>query len=388
MIPALDKYGRSLLDDLFLTYYLKNSSMRTAIFILVLVVLFSCKQASVNYNFYPSSDELFDYSGRIDKLSDSSIALITSAASVGFTVVGDSANISLSCSGSSHNYISLVINAKYEGRLKLKANEQNFIPLKLPRSDTNHVKIYKATEANNGLVLFHGANAQKIVSSLEQQPYAIEFIGNSITCGMGADTTDIPCGLGEWFDQHNAYLAYGVQAAQSLNAAFILNSVSGIGMYRNWNDENVLQPIMPQVYENLYLNRDSTSKYDFSFRPDIISICLGTNDLSDGDGVKNRLPFNEEKFISNYTAFVQRISQHHPNAQIALLTSPMISVEKGEMLIQCLQKVKLNLEADVSISIFEFDSITPTGCSYHPLSSEHQQMAEQLVPFYKRLLDK
>ena len=53
---------------------------------------------------------------------------------------------------------------------------------------------------------------------------------------------------------------------------------------------------MPQVYENLYLNLDDSKKYDFSIKPDIVNICLGTNDLSYGDGVKPRLLFNREKF--------------------------------------------------------------------------------------------
>jgi hypothetical protein len=68
--------------------------------------------------------------------------------------------------------------------------------------------------------------------------------------------------------------------------------VSGFGIYRNWNNKNNKEAIIPDVYENLYLDTDTSKPYDFVFKPDIDSICLGTNELSNGDGLKQRLPFN------------------------------------------------------------------------------------------------
>jgi hypothetical protein len=66
-----------------------------------------------------------------------------------------------------------------------------------------------------------------------------------------------------------------------IDVDYLVSSVSGIGMYRNWNDENKEEPIMPEVYENLYLTKDNSKpKYDFVFQPNIISIALGTNDFS------------------------------------------------------------------------------------------------------------
>lgn len=85
---------------------------------------------------------------------------------------------------------------------------------------------------------------------------------------------------------------------------------------------------MTQIYKNLYLNIASSKKYDFSIKPNIVTICLGTNDLSDGDGIKPRLEFDRQKYLTNYIIFVETIYKHYPNTKILLLNSPMIDGER------------------------------------------------------------
>ena len=122
---------------------------------------------------------------------------------------------------------------------------------------------------------------------------------------MGMDTSEIPCGSGVWYDHHNAYLAYGPLIARELNADWLLSSVSGIGMFRNWNSPG---PTMPEVYQNLYLNTDSTVVWNAqTYIPDLISICLGTNDFSDGDGSYERTDLDSATFVNRYIQFVKFI---------------------------------------------------------------------------------
>jgi hypothetical protein len=201
---------------------------------------------------------------------------------------------------------------------------------------------------------------------------------------MGADTHQIECGEGEWYDQHNAYLAYGPRVARALNAEFELSCVSGMGMYRNWNDED--QPVMPNVYANLCLNGSQAAKANFEGKaPNIVSIALGTNDLSWGDGAKERKPFNPEKFTANYISFVENIFTYYPETKIALLSSPMIGEKENKILIDCLKKVQEHF-TDKEIAIFEFEKMTPQGCDSHPNIKDHGEMAKKLLPFFKDLL--
>jgi hypothetical protein len=159
----------------------------------------------------------------------------------------------------------------------------------------------------------------------------IEFIGNSITCGAAADTSEAGCGKGVYHDQHNAYYAYGPRVARALNLNYILSSVSGIGIYRTWNMDG---PSMPQVYEKESFNLHDSMLWNFkTYTPKIVSIALGTNDLSNGDGIHPRQPFDSAVFVKKYIAFVQLVKSKYPAATIALLSSPMIN-EDNRVLLQ------------------------------------------------------
>ncbi|MFM9988497.1 GDSL-type esterase/lipase family protein [Flavobacterium sp.] len=336
--------------------------------------------------------QVYKYSGRMEYLEHNKTILIGSASSISFNFTGNKCDISLKSIDSyeHHNYVSLELDGKYIGRMKVEKGETKSYPIIISETkNTHNLTIYKATEASNGGVLFDGttANLSEIKSIKKKK---IEFIGNSITCGMGNDTKEIPCGTGEWYDQHNAYWAYGPILSRALNADYLLSSVSGIGMYRNWNDEHINEAIMPDVYENLYLNKDTSKPYDFKFNPDIVSICLGTNDLSNGDGIKPRLPFNKEKYVSNYIYFIKTVYKHSPNAQIVLLNSPMVSDERNFTFVNCLKEVIASFRKDKKhkkIKLFEYPPMQPKGCGYHPDIEDHKIMAQQLESFFKKILD-
>ncbi|WP_417291024.1 GDSL-type esterase/lipase family protein [Corallibacter sp.] len=366
-----------------ITKYLKLS-----LYCLTLVMIMSCKKDKELLLFNPNNPS-FNYSGRVF-INSNAVSLIGSASSVVFKVKGNFVNLLLQSEFKPRNYVALVINGKYQKRYTITGDSINKINLKLPENENNTIEIYKATEAASGEVLFHGVEAFDIASVTNSNTYSIEFIGDSITCGALSDNSGIDCNQGEYIDQHNAYLAYGPRLSRLLNANFVLSSVSGIGMYRNWNDENIEQPIMPQVYDNLSLNEDDSKPYNINFQPDVVSICLGTNDMSQGDGVKERLPFNSEKYTSNYIEFVKTIYKRYPNTKVAILNSPMIQGEGNDTLVKCLNKVKsyFKINAEKDIEIFQFDKVYPNGCNYHPSVDEHKEMAEKLKPFFNKLLKK
>lgn len=343
--------------------------------------------------FVTAQKSQFILAGRVEKMPENKAMLIGSASSVSFDFNGDSCAISLQSVDSSehHNFVSLELDGQYIGRVKIEKGEMKSYPVAVTSSKkVHHLTIYKSTEAANGGVLFGGTTAKIIESSAPKNKKKIELIGDSITCGYGNDTKEIPCGSGQWYDQHNAYWAYGPVLSRALNTDFVLSSVSGYGMYRNWNDEHENEPNIPDVYENLYLNKDSSKPYDFAFEPDLVSICLGTNDLSDGDGKKERLPFNEEKFVSNYIDFIKTVYKHAPNTRIILLSSPMVSGDKNIVFIKCLKRVIQAFENDKAhkpIALFEFQPMSPKGCGYHPDIADDKVMADQLIPVFKKILN-
>ena len=362
-------------------------SIKLYIILTAAIFLNSCVTSTPHK--YAVTNNSFTYSGITEQLTNE-VVLIGSASSATAYFSGDTCVVFLRNYNEHglYNYFSVELDGEDLGRTRIEGDQMMAfpIPITFPK-EVHKISIYKSTEAANGYINFGGLLCKRLQKPEKQPQKNIEFIGNSITCGMGNDTLLIPCHTNQWYDQHNAYWAYGPTVSRALDVNFLLSSVSGIGVYRNWNS---LAPTMPQVYENLYLNNNNQQKRDFTaFSPNIVSICLGTNDLSDGDGTHERLPFDEEKFTQAYIQFVETIYTHYPETQVALLNSPMIKGEKNQILMKCLNAIKDHFE-DKSykpIEIFEFENITPHGCDSHPDINDHMMMADQLYPFYKKLLE-
>ena len=343
---------------------------------------------------FPATDAAISFQGRTVLDRNGNIELISSASSIGFCFEGDSCTVLLQnvATPGNYNYVALEIDGEYSGRLKVDGNEmRNFsITSQKKQSLWHTLRIYKATEAANGIVLFHGVKAQKLKQPEVKNTTKIEFIGNSITCGMGNDIQLIPCGSNKWYDQHNAYWSYASITARAIAADYMLSSISGAGIYRNWNSD---EPTVPQQYESAYLNADSLKKFDFkAFVPELVVVALGTNDLSSGDGITQRQPFDSVTFINEYIRFIGTIYIYYPNAKIILLTSPMITDSKSGMLFLCLQSVKakatLQYRGSNGIGLFRFAEVPSTGCSGHPTIEEHKMMASQLIPFLSNIINK
>lgn len=371
-----------------LKYILKHRAL--IIVLIVGIVTVSC-QRSQDQVYHPGH-EYISYSGRIDFTNPSEPVLAGSASTIAFRFEGENAEVLLSTRpGEGHNYFVVELDGKYMDRYLIGADTSLSFGIAAEQPGSHDVTIYKATESANGMIVFRGVKTTKLLEPREMPKRKIEFIGNSITCAMGADLTDLPCGEGVWYDQHNAFWSYGVQSARQLDAQFLLSSVSGIGIYRNWNS---LSPVMPDVYDNLYLNTDNAKPYDFnSYIPDLVSICLGTNDLSLGDGKSERLPFDSTAYINAYVKFVENVFSKYPDVQVCLISSPMMGEGASRDILRAsLQTVVKNvIEKFPEKKPLKFFDIKldqePGGCTYHPSQSDHQVMTEMLVPFYREVMN-
>lgn len=322
-------------------------------------------------------------------LNDTSVELISSAVHFGFTFQDRSCEIYFSLNNlHAHNYLQYELDGVYQKRIRIEGNSSQPIVITAPKEGAHTVWIYKAAEASTGPIFIKKITAQNIKSIQPSTAPFIEFIGNSITCGAASDPSEIPCDSGEYHDHHNAYYAYGPRVARALSTNYILSSVSGIGIYRNWNSDG---PTMPQVYEKADFRDDDQRRWNFeNYHPQIVSIALGTNDFSHGDGKKPRLPFDSSAFVSNYIKFVRLVKSIYNNVQIALLSSPMLNGESRTTLQNCLTTVKQKIDslypADKKIALYFFQPMHPHGCGGHPNVEDHAILAEELVPFFRNLL--
>lgn len=327
--------------------------------------------------------------GRTSLTGAGQLELVGSAAHFGFSFTGNECRVYARIpSGHGHNYLQFEMDGKYQHRIKVVGGKDTAFVLRAPNGGRHTVWIYKATEAHTGPVAIQKVAGGNIKPLQKGPAPLIEFIGNSITCGAAADASEVPCGTGVYHDQHNAYDAYGPRVARALNAQFMMSSVSGIGIYRNWNSDG---PTMPQVYESLNFQPGDSERWDFSkYTPHVVSIALGTNDFSNGDGVKQRLPFDSAAFVSNYIQFVQLVQSKYPAAQIALLSSPMVKGRARQTLQNCIEAVKQKVDAGSGqakkLAVYFFRPMTARGCTGHPSVEDHELLAAELLPFFKSLL--
>jgi len=328
--------------------------------------------------------------GRYAIANDQSLELISSAVHFGFSFTGKQCVLYVSLpEWLDHNYLQYELDGVYQKRIRISGKSAQPITLNALTDSKHEVWIYKATEAHTGAIYVHRVEAANVHAIPNSTAPPIEFIGNSITCGAAADTTEVRCGAGVYHDQHNAYYAYGPRVARNLRLNFLMSSVSGIGIYRNWNSDG---PAMPQVYEKTDFQESGTRNWDFSlYRPKVVSIALGTNDLSNGDGKKPRLAFDSSRYVNEYIKFIKLVKSKYPDAQILLLNSPMINGPRRTVLHNCIEAVQHSVDnsfpTDKHVQVFYFNPMIAGGCTGHPSVKDHEVLAEELAPFIKKLID-
>ncbi|HEX6427194.1 MAG TPA: GDSL-type esterase/lipase family protein [Niastella sp.] len=317
------------------------------------------------------------------------LELVSTACQVGFSFEGTTFSIQVSLpSWLHHNYLQYELDGVYQKRIRLDSASKEPLVITAPSAGKHTIWIYKATEAHTGAIILHSVSAQNIKTLQRPSAPLIEFIGNSITCGAAADASEVPCGTGVYHDQHNAYMAYGPRVARALKINYIMSSVSGIGIYRNWNSDG---PTMPQVYEKADFRIETQQPWNFStYTPQVVSIALGTNDFSNGDGVKPRLPFDSATYVQQYIQFIQLVKTKYPGVQIALLSSAMLHDRNRSLLQNCLTAVKEKTDAlspsSKLVALYFFQPMQAKGCTGHPSVADHEILANELIPFYRKLL--
>jgi lysophospholipase L1-like esterase len=367
------------------------TKFRLAIVLLVAVMSFtSCgRKSSKHLSLYMPDNDYIRYSGRIDFTDPQKPKLSGAGAYFELQFSGSSCYVFLKDQNlyDNYNYFAIVIDDKYQGRIKM-GNKNKYQIAKNLKDTVHKLLICKATEAEIGYVEFLGILCNNILPYEKSYTRKIEFIGNSITCGMGLDISNIPCDSGQWYDQHNAYLAYGPLVARQLGADWMLSSVSGIGITRFWNKPG---PTMPQVYQDTYLNTDSTSVWDRQgYTPDLVSICLGQNDFSKGDGSYDRPPLDSARFVNEYIRFAGLIREQYPYAQICCLTSPMLDDKERATMknyLAAVLKYMKEVKNDKMIHIYSFSRSYVNGCASHPDREDHEKMAAELLPFFKEVMN-
>jgi len=330
-----------------------------------------------NYSLIPADNKNIRYVGRIDFSDPRKPRFWASGVYIKAKFKGRGCKIVINDEerwGTFHNYLEVVIDG-VASRIQT-SGKTNTIKVAAGLSEGYHtILICKDTESSIGYLEFLGFICEGILPPDPEPERKLEFIGNSITCGVGMDQSEIKCGAGVWHDQHNAYFAYGPVIARKLNAQWFLSSYSGIGLVHSCCNINFT---MPEVFGNMNFAPEGNS-WNFSrYTPDAITICLGQN-----DGIQDSLTF-----CTAYVSFIKSIRAKYPMAHIICLTSPMGDEKLTSVLKRFLSAIvnNLNEQGDLKVHKFFFSNSYKNGCDSHPDMEQHQQIASELEPFLKELM--
>lgn len=218
----------------------------------------------------------------------------------------------------------------------------------------------------------------------------IEFIGDSITCGYGAEGKLME---GDFTTaEENPWEAYAAKTARALGADFNLVSWSGIGIISSYTEEDRPNDgwLMPSLYKytdkamDLTLGNKKPELWDSRhFVPDLIVINLGTNDHS---YVKN-IPERAEVFGKSYNAFVRQVYQANPSAKI-LCT---LGVMGQDLCPEIKRQVELlNEDGLKDIYYMQFDlqdEMDGIGTHWHPSLVTYSKMAARLEEKIREIMN-
>lgn len=228
--------------------------------------------------------------------------------------------VALETNGHFSNYtyqnIAVVIDGNYATANRYRVyNGKNTVVIAENLAAGEHtVEVFKLNEAAWGYFDISGITVN---GTLGEKPadkkLQIEFIGDSITCGLGiypAGGRNIyPSVPGQDLEEENSYYAYASIASRRLNADASFVSASGWGLTIGNKDETM---VIPDIYEQTCAFAD-TGKVTWDFgdkQMDVVVVSLGTNDWY-------RLDCGEADVIKEGVhSFLTTIRQKYPNAQI------------------------------------------------------------------------
>ena len=261
---------------------------------------------------------------------------------------------------------------RQEGRLEAPVGEHTVTVAELSERGTHTIKIVKQTESNYNLCTLCSLcfDGELLPPPPKKEKY-IEFIGDSLSCGMGAlgkKGVENPQ-TSRWEDVTQGY-TYGT--ADALDADYAIVSESGIGLAGSWFD-----PLF-DFYSAWSYKRDKAFKYDFSRVPDLVAINLVTNDyyLNCDLGI---CPLDEVKQKTKELIFFLR-SSYDKDIPIVWVGRFM---RLGESYINAVDEAISCLGGE-NVGIYRLDVPTSAGGAQgHPDLAGHAVARDLLVQFIK-----
>lgn len=311
-------------------------------------------------------------------------------------------------------WISVLINSVPVSRQMITAGKSFICVFRGMNKDVvKNVRIVRDMQAMSGdpgsSLQIHAVKSDGDFLPVEEKPYKIEFIGDSITSGegaIGAKTEE------DWIPMWcSAIHNYSTITASRLNADYRILSQSGWGVLTSW--DNNPRANMPDYYEKvcgILTGKKNEAlgafeDHDFeSWQPDVVVVNLGTNDGGafyspewkdevTGKIYKQRLhedgSYYEEDLQSFEDAavrFLMKIRKYNKQAKIVWAYG-MLGIPMMPAIYRAVDTYKKQT-GDKDVSVFQLPNMTQetTGARSHPGALAHERAAEELAAYIQDIL--
>jgi lysophospholipase L1-like esterase len=268
-----------------------------------------------------------------------------------------------------------------DGTLTVDPNIDDYtVAADLP-SGEHSVELVKRTESrfSTGRLLGVTADSSKDVLSCDPSSRRIEFVGDSITAGYGAEATNPNDAICQINFGENAGASYAQLVGRALGADITNISWAGVGVLNAVNGTDTAASLFTRT-----VGTDTTSRWGFGWVPQIVVVNLGTNDTTQAAA-------DPLAFQNAYASLLAQIRQHYPQAHLLCLIGPMLN---GQDLANIESGVSAALQArggdgDTNISMLELlvdDGSRGYGCAQHPVAATQSLMATQVEQEIRRIL--
>lgn len=341
-------------------------------FLLSCLLLGAATMASADT--FPAASDNILFTGRTLTNADASVSYDWVGVYVQTQFEGTSLSVVISDSGIS--YHNVFIDGQLTQKLKVEGNTPQTILLASKLKKGLHtLRLQKCTEGQYGCTTLHSLITDKGcgLRPVERKARFIEVIGDSYTCGYGTESNRAEDHFS--IDTENCNMAYGCMIAEYFDADYMLTAHSGQGMCHDWGDTvQMSEENMLTRYPQLFDSRKAPL-YDFSRRPDIVLINLGTNDWGAGF-----LP-SLEQYVGNYVTLLKIVHEKYGDTPVLCITphsaNPFLLTALSELRkwITDMSHVRMaNPMPDVVVYGTDY------GADWHPNYQGQRKIAHTLIP--------